>query len=92
MREPVPRIGRQPHGGKHLPYPLTWIAVPLAQQWFGDAVPYPHPRVERAHRILEHELDLLPKQPQPVLAPAGNLPPCEADGTRGRWLQAAQQS
>src|SRR5690606_8596931 len=58
---------------------------------FGDDVAHPHAGVERAHRVLEDDLQAAPQEAEPPLGQAGDLLAAELDGAGGGLVERAQQ-
>src|SRR5262252_8004966 len=87
-------IGAQADQLNQLHEPAVQTALPLRAvnpQWFGHDLAHPPARVQRANRVLKHDLDLLMKALQLAAPQPMQVPRAEADATAG-WLEELDQA
>src|SRR4051812_36793867 len=90
MREPIDRVCPEAHRLEQLAYPR--LAVPMSRDYerLGDDVTDPHPRVQRAHRVLEDHLHLLTQETQPTLGNSRDVRALHRDVSRRRPIESRQ--
>ena len=81
---------RQPDPLQQFRHPSAWCPVPLRDKRFRDNVLNPHARVERAHRVLEHHLQLVAEELQSSLRQRRDVGAFDDEPTRRRPVEAGQ--
>jgi hypothetical protein len=82
VREALGKAGIEPHHLEQLSHaatPARDVRLAVDRQRLGDDASDPHPRVERAERILKDDLQALARGPELARRQREKVPPFEAD-------------